>query len=111
MPQERRMGENEALFRDVNERVRELNEALPPELDTAWTCECSNTRCLELVQMAPDEYEAVRAHPDRFFVYPDEAHVGPAEEERVVERHERYWVVEKLGEAARVAAELDPRAD
>lgn len=104
------MGENEALFREVNERVRELNEALPPEYHTTWTCECSNTRCLELVEMAAHEYEAVRAHSYRFLVYPDEAHVGPADEEQVVERHDRYWVVEKLGESARVAEELDPRA-
>jgi hypothetical protein len=30
--------------------------------------------------------------------------------ERVVERHERYWVVEKLGEAAEVSEALDDRA-
>ena len=102
------MGENEALFREVNERIRELNEALPPALNTAWTCECSNARCLELVELTPDEYEAVRARPERFLVYPDEAHVAP-QEERVVERHARYWVVEKLGEAARLAAESNPR--
>jgi hypothetical protein len=104
------LGENEALFREVNERVRELNAALPPALDTAWTCECSNTRCLELVELAPDEYEAVRAYPERFLVYPDEAHVA-TDGERVVERHARYWVVEKLGEAARIAEERDPRGD
>jgi hypothetical protein len=40
VPQERRVGENEALFREVNERMRELNDASPLALDTTWTCEC-----------------------------------------------------------------------
>jgi len=29
--------------------------------------------------------------------------------EDVIERHDNYWVVEKLGEAAKVAASVDPR--
>jgi hypothetical protein len=58
--------------------------------------------------LAPEEYEAVRVHPLRFLVYPDEAHVEP-QAERIVEQHGRYWVVEKIGEAGRIAAESDPR--
>ena len=41
-------------------------------------------------------------------VAPAEMHVVP-EVERVVEQRERYWVVEKQGEAAEVAEELDIR--
>ena len=109
MPQERRVAENQALFREVNERVRDLNETLPPTLVSTWICECANTGCVERVELAPEEYEAVRAHPARFLVYPDDTHVV-ADVERIVTRYERYWVVEKLGEGRRIAVEEDPRA-
>jgi hypothetical protein len=48
--------------------------------------------------MTHEEYELVRAQGEgtRFFVKPDDAHVVP-EPEDVVERHERFWVVEKVG--------------
>ena len=110
MPQDRRIGDNEALFREVNERVQSLNETFPAAaVDTSWVCECSNTGCFERVQMEPSEYEAVRAHPARFLVYPDHRHVAP-EAERVVEQRDRYWVVEKIGEARRIAEASDPRS-
>lgn len=108
MPQDRRVGDNEALFREVNERVHALNGTFPPAVYTSWVCECSNTGCFERVELEPAEYEAVRAHPARFLIYPDDSHAAP-EVDRVVERHDRYWVVEKLGQARRIAEALDPR--
>jgi hypothetical protein len=59
--------------------------------------------------MSVAEYEAVRAAPNRFFVMPDDGHVW-AQVERVVERTERYWVVEKVGAAESVAKQADPRS-
>jgi hypothetical protein len=56
-----------------------------------------------------EEYEALRAKGTRFAVMPHEDHVYP-DVELVVERHDRCWVVEKIGVAARVAEEIDPRA-
>lgn len=105
-----RAGRNQALYRLVNERVKELNEAfdaLSPLGD--WVCECANEQCFEPVAMTHEEYEAVRAAPTRFFVKPDDAHVFP-EAEIVTERHERYWVVEKIGVAAKVVERRNPRA-
>jgi hypothetical protein len=107
VPQERRVGENQALFREVNERVRSLNQALSLGVDT-WICECANTGCFQRVELAASEYADVRSHPARFLVYPDESHVAP-EAERVVDRNERYWVVEKLGEARRAAVDAHRR--
>lgn len=99
-----RTAQNESLFREVNERVKELNttfDALARHAE--WICECGNTDCLEPVQMTQDEYEAVRARGDDcFLVKPGEAHVVP-EAEEIVERHDRYWVVQKLGVAAEIA--------
>ena len=53
--------------------------------------------------------EMVRAEPTRFVVAPGDDHVTP-EIERVVQREERYWVVEKVGVAAEVSKNLDPRS-
>lgn len=109
MPQERRIGENEALFREVNERVHALNETFPlAAVYTSWVCECSSTGCFERVELTPAEYETVRADPARFLIYPEDSHVAP-EAELVAERLDRYWVVEKLGQARKIAEALDPR--
>ena len=101
-----RTARNDSLFREVNERVKELNEAFDAlARDAEWICECADTQCLEPIQMTHEEYEAVRARgSDCFFVKPDEAHVMP-DVETIVERHERYWVVQKIGVAAEIAEE------
>jgi hypothetical protein len=55
------------------------------------------------VRLSVEEYDFVGADGGaRFFVAPDEAHVF-TDVERLVTKHERYWVVEKIEEAARVA--------
>lgn len=105
-----RAAHNEAVYREVNERVKELNEAFDALLPLGdWICECANEQCFERIQMTHEEYEAVRAHERCFFVKPDEAHLVP-DIEAVVERHERYWVVEKIGVAGAVAEQHDPRS-
>ena len=107
--QERRLAENQALFRELNERVEALNENfshLSPY--GSWACECADTSCLERIQMTLGEYEEVRAKPTHFAVLPDPAHVFPDVED-VVRRESRFWVVEKLGAAAQVADGADPR--
>jgi hypothetical protein len=102
---------NEVTFRSDNERVKDWNLAQtwvnPPEPD--WSCECGWENCTEPVRLSRAEYEAVREHPTRFFIVPDEGHVSP-NVERVIERNDRYWVVEKLGRASEISVALDPRA-
>ena len=104
-----RIGQNQALYREVNERVREINEAFDALPVGDWICECANDECFETIEMTHEEYEAVRAGEKRFFVKPDDAHLVP-EAEVVVERHDRYWVVEKIGVAGAVAERQDPRS-
>ena len=105
---ERRVGLNEAVFREVNERLRDLNQTfttLSERMDLI--CECSDTSCAEHLSMSPAEYETVRADARRFVVIP--GHEEGPNIERVVERHEGYNVVEKRGDAAREAEQTDPR--
>lgn len=101
----------QSLFRDVNERVREINEVFSGELPVGdWVCECANGGCTERVALPVADYERIRADPARFFVLPAEVHVDH-EIEDVVERNHAYWVVEKTGRAAELATSADPRAD
>jgi hypothetical protein len=106
-----RAARNQSRFRDYNERIEPHNRAHtwiePPMPD--WVCECAFVECLLPVRLTIAEYEAIRADPTRFLVAPGDDHVMP-DVERVTERQERYWVVEKLGQAAEMSEALDERA-
>jgi hypothetical protein len=99
----------QSLFRDVNERVKEINRAFGEIIRLGdWICECADDGCTGRMQLTTDEYEAIRANPVRFAVIPSEEHVFE-EIERVVEWTDRYWVVEKEGIAGELAERVDPR--
>ena len=102
------IGVNEALFREVNERMEDLSRTFGNGQFTDFICECGDAQCTERLQMSLAEYEAVRAEPTYFAVA--EGHVVP-DIERVVEKHDRYTVVEKVDpEAAQAAEARDPRS-
>jgi len=101
-----RQGRNESLFREVNERIAELNQTFHVDGRSEFLCECSRDECKEPVSISLDEYEGVRRASTRFFVIPGHEDLSV---ESVVERSERYLVVEKVGEAAKEADDLDPR--
>lgn len=106
---ERRIVLNESLFREVNERVKGLNETFANVTDVMdVVCECGARTCAERFAIAPHEYEALRSNPDHFAVVPGHE---VAEVERIVSRCGHYDVVEKLpGEAQRLAEATDPRS-
>jgi len=87
---------NEALMREVNERLRAVDsEAGWADRDQlfGFQCECGNPDgCDGRLEMSLSEYERVRAQRDRFAVIP--GHENDAIE-RVVERDERYYIVDK----------------
>lgn len=103
-----RAARNQTLQREVNERIKDLNERFEQALTAAgaWMCECANLSCKEPIEMTLGEYEHLRSSPNRFAVLP--GHEVP-EVERIVEAHEGYIVVAKLGSAAEYVIENDPR--
>ncbi len=109
---EDRVARNESQFREINERMEPSNAAHhwvdPPFPD--WVCECARTDCSVAVRLTIAEYESVRSDPAHFLIAPSDDHLVPGVEQ-VVERNERYWVVEKLGHAGDVSEDLDPRTD
>jgi hypothetical protein len=101
-----RAARNESAFREANERIERRLEDLSLEHGSStFLCECEDETCTEVLRLTLAEYERVREHARRFVVAPGHES-GPAE---VVERHDRYVVVEKEGEAGQIAGELDPR--
>lgn len=104
-----RAARNQSLFREVNERVKDLNDAFHAfTARNDWVCECADERCAERIEMSCEEYEHVRRDGARFFVAPGSAHVWP-EVERVVERNRTYWIVEKIEKGGKLADAADPR--
>lgn len=106
---EERLAKNEALFRGVNERVRELKGELAdesPDTQIDFICECGRSDCVEQVQLTISEYEGVRAEPEHFLVKPGHE---LDDVERVILENGRYAVVEKHVEEAVIAREMDPR--
>jgi hypothetical protein len=104
-----RLGLNEALFRDVNERLQELGETFGVDGErTDFICECGDPACTERISLTLSEYEQVRAEATHFAVRP--RHVDPSIEV-VVSENERYSIVEKRDpDSVRVVEKLDPRS-
>jgi hypothetical protein len=99
---------NQALFREVNERIEEFAMGFDGGGHDSYVCECGNPQCAEPMELTRAEYEAVREHANRFAVV--SAHENPATE-TVIEQHGRYSIVEALaGGASRIARETDPRS-
>ena len=104
-----RKGENEAFFRELNERLEQRAAEKQAASDAfEIVCECSLETCTQRLSVTFAEYESVREDETRFVVA-----VGHADPriERIVSATVGYDVVEKLGVAAEVAAERDPRDD
>jgi hypothetical protein len=105
---EQRLARNENLFREINERVREIASEHGTDIHLyEFYCECSNTDCTLRVELGLPDYERVRAHGNRFLIAP--GHNLP-EIERIVERNDAWWLIEKEGEAGELAEKLDPRS-
>jgi hypothetical protein len=106
---ERRVGENEALYREVNERVRDLSDQFGlTDESIQFVCECGRLDCSEPLQLTGAEYARVRSDGALFAIKP--GHEFP-EAETVVEEREGHYVVRKHEDGpAQLAREADPRS-
>jgi hypothetical protein len=108
MDRQARIGLNEAVFREVNERINDLAEHFQLEnqpLDLV--CECGDPSCVERITMSGEEYEELRREPTHFAVYPGHEQ---ADVETVVDRRRGYDIVRKHeGAPAQIAEQTDPR--
>jgi len=95
-PRDERAIRNEALFREVNvhiadleERVHVTGELLP------LVCECVRTGCSVPLEVEPSTFNRVRENPLQFLVAPGHEDLAV---ESVVERRSGYLIVEKHGD-------------
>jgi hypothetical protein len=103
------VAKNQAVFREVNERIRELSERLRSDAPTdlvSFVCECSASDCHATVELTLAEYERVRSQPAQFVAAVD--HLRHSNAEREVVRTSRYVVLEQVDAAAAEPAEREP---
>jgi hypothetical protein len=101
-----KIARNEALFREVNERIAEAAERFDAD-DASFVCECAEPGCTERIDATLEEYERVREDGATFLLVP-----GHEDErvESVVEAVAEHAVVEKQHpDVAPLVRELDPR--
>ncbi len=103
---EERNARNEALFREVNERIKDATVSEPAETLTLL-CECGDVDCTQEVEFPLDSYEGVRGEGECFIVAA--GHADPTLE-RAIKQIGGAEVVEKRGEGGDIARDLDPRS-
>lgn len=104
---QRRIAANEAVFREINERIEQGSWPGESDRAIAFRCECARLGCNQMLELPPEEYERIRAHPRRFLIVP--GHEMPTSE-TVVAKTPLYVVIEKKGQAGELAEASDPRA-
>ena len=102
----REIGRRQSLFREVNERIDDLARHFDLQDEMTILCECASDQCNERITITEAEYQSLRRIPTHFAVLA--GHEIPTVE-RIVERDDRYIVVEKFGESAVAAIKLAPR--
>ena len=102
--QERRLALNEAMFREINERLESRIQTFDggrPGLSII--CECADPDCVERLTLAPQEYATARSDGRQFVVAPGHEIL---QVEEIVARNDRYEIVRKQGIAGQVAEQL-----
>jgi hypothetical protein len=104
MPQAERKARNQALFRQVNERIAEQASSWDVQSETqTFVCECSHIGCSEQIELSVLAYERVREDSTTFLVLPGHEDL---EHERVLADQGDYLIVRnKPGLAAEIARE------
>ena len=113
------MAENEVVFRQYNERVRQNfdeivklakesgQDYLIPQDDTSlhFYCECSDENCHKRIMLKPSIYNKIHKNRRHFIVLPGhETNVI----ERVVSQEKTYSIVEKYTKPPETARTLSP---
>lgn len=103
----RQMTENEAIFREHNEKLEkqltDLSEMAEQDghsgydsnadLKLQFYCECADEKCHERVELTVAKYRAIHTDRKRFVVVPGHDVVGL---ERIIEQSDNYHEVEKV---------------
>lgn len=91
------------MFRAVNREIESETTQLGAH-DLEVLCECGSGDCSELIAITADVYDEVHNERDRFLLSP--GHENP-QIENVVRSTEEWVIVDKFGDAERIA-EAEP---
>ena len=89
----------QVVYRDLNDRIRELDEAFRNHGRIEVMCECGRG-CVERLEVPVDEYDRARRESTYFLV--TAPHLAD-EVDRVIEDHGSWLLVEAIGVAAEIA--------
>lgn len=106
----RRTGANEAIFRQVNEQIEDLNNRFGAVRDGLLhvVCECGSLECVEQFAVPLQAYEEVRRDGALFLIKPGHE---IEDVEDVVGRAPDYFVVRKqAGAPEELARDANPRS-
>jgi hypothetical protein len=107
-----KIGRNNSIFREANDGIDVAVgdyglHGGPGAPRVPFLCECSDSRCTNVIRLTRAEYRHVRSNP-RWFAHAPGHEAEVEEAVRLLERHDGYIVVEKIGRAGELAAELAP---
>ena len=102
-----KIARNNATFRNANDEINVAAQAhgLDDGRPVPFICECSDPRCTQIIRLTLAEYRRVRGNA-RWFAHAlghEEAIPGAVE---LVDRNDRYVLVQKVGEAGAVSGRL-----
>jgi hypothetical protein len=110
-----RNAETQNLYREVNERVAEVNRRFAGGAAARTSsqlievfCECGRNGppCNDHVTVTAATYERIRADATTFVLHPGH---GEASVEQVIERGDGFLIARNFGHAAAIARAADPR--
>lgn len=106
---ERRLVENELMFRSANRKVQKQVKQDHPRkyredpTKLRFYCECSNLNCRDRIKLTVAEYESAAKGHKEFIVAPGHETVAV---EKVVREFATFTVVEKYMDPAKVMADI-----
>jgi hypothetical protein len=90
----------EPLFCEVNEKIKSISDAFGIITGTVVViCECSDPQCIDQIEMAVEDYDAVRADPALFIVR--RGHEPPSVGSSAVRRAAGFTVIRASTKARR----------
>jgi hypothetical protein len=92
-----RLVRTQILFREVNDRIRDVNEKFGIPENADFVCECSREDCTDAVELDVNEYETIRSNPTLFVIA---AGHEALEVENVIETNDRFTVVQRTTQSS-----------